>query len=65
MNLQSVREGDIVQVNKRGRLFLASVVEKERGKVKIDPLLDNINYFEASAREVVAHWRKSGVRTDA
>ena len=46
MNLSTVRPDDIVLVDKRGSRFHAHV---ERG----------ITYRAASAREVLAHWRKS------
>lgn len=63
MNLQGVRTGDIVRVDKRGRRFLAQVEDKEAGKLKITPILPNVNYFEASSREIVEHWKKMGART--
>jgi len=62
MNLQGVRVGDIVRVDKRGRRFLAEVQEKESGRLTIKPLQSGINYFEASAREVVEHYKKMGQR---
>lgn len=59
MTLTSVKEGDIVEVNKKGRVFLARVEAKQKGCVEIRPLHGNINYFEASAREIITHWRKA------
>lgn len=58
MTLASVHAGDIVRVNIKGRRFLAFVQETERGAVKIKPIERNINYFRASARQVIEHWRK-------
>lgn len=65
MQLTSVKPGDIVRIDKRGRVFLAEVVEKtaekgRNGRLKIRPVVKNISYTEATAQEVVEHWRKSG-----
>lgn len=60
MQLASVRPGDIVRVDKKGRVFLADVTGKDKGRLKIQPHSGNINYFEAGAREIICHWRKSG-----
>ena len=59
MNLQGVKDGDIVRIDKKGRIFLAEVTGKERGKIRVSPITNGITYHEASAREIVAHWRKS------
>jgi hypothetical protein len=53
MVLTKVKPGDTIKVNKRGRIFQAEVVEKDRGKLKIKPLDSNISYHEATAREVL------------
>jgi hypothetical protein len=58
MNLSRVSPGDIVRVNKKGRLFLATVSSKEPQGLKVTPIRDNISYHEASAREVVEHWKR-------
>lgn len=60
MVLTSVREEDIVRVDKKGRIFLAVVTEKEKGRVKIRPLDNRITYYEASSREIVTHYKKMG-----
>ena len=58
MNLQSIQPGDIVRVDKKGRIFLAEVTEKVRGKLKLSPITPSMTYYEASAREVTAHWKR-------
>lgn len=60
MTLQSIHEGDIVRVNRKGRVFLADVTGKEKGLLRIRPHDRNNTYFEAKASEVQAHWRKMG-----
>lgn len=65
MNLGSVREDDIVMVDKKGRRFLAMAGERihEEGKktrLKIRPIQKNITWFEASATEVVKHYKLMG-----
>lgn len=60
MQLTSVRPGDIVKVDKKGRRFFAEVEHKEKQKLTIDPIQRGISYREASAREVVGHWKQMG-----
>lgn len=58
MTIASVKEGDIVEVDKGGRLFFALVTDRRRG-LAIKPLSSGITYRSASAREVVGHYRRS------
>jgi hypothetical protein len=58
MNLANVREGDIVEINKRGRLFYARVQGKENHGLKLKPITSNTTYYDATAREVVGHWSR-------
>lgn len=58
MELGSVREGDIVEISKRGRRFYAVVREKESSRLKVRPITSGITYFDASAREVIEHWKR-------
>lgn len=60
MNLSPIATGDIVQVNKRGRVFLAVVGDVMPRTLTIRPLSGSINYFTAEAREVRTHYRKMG-----
>jgi hypothetical protein len=58
MNLAPIKEGDIVRVDHKGRIFLAFVEGKAPQALLIKPLDKRVNYFQASAREVKEHWRK-------
>ena len=60
MELASIRPGDIVRVDKKGRVFEAFVLAKRRGGLEIEPIQRGISYTSASAREVVCHWVKRG-----
>lgn len=57
MTLASIKEGDIVAVDKRGRVFHALVLKPRRqGELSISPFDTRITYFTATAREVVGLW---------
>lgn len=58
MTLGSIYAGDIVQVDKKGRRFLALVEERKTGELAIRPVDRGITYRSASAREVIKHWRR-------
>jgi hypothetical protein len=62
---KGIGPGDIVQVDKRGRRFHALVTELDqvdsgRFHLTIRPLDSRITYRQATVREVVAVWRRSG-----
>ncbi len=59
MNLPPIEVGSIVLVDKRGVRFHAHVLERRPGELRIRPIERNITWRSATAREVVAHWRKS------
>jgi hypothetical protein len=59
MQLSAIQVGDVVLVDKRGARFHAHVTAKQRGELRLRPIERNISYTAASAREIVAHWRKS------
>ncbi|TMK40650.1 MAG: hypothetical protein E6G56_07080 [Actinobacteria bacterium] len=63
MRLRAIHPGDVVKVNKRGRLFHAHV----RGigpadQLAIEPIERGISYRHATAREVIDHWARGGPR---
>jgi hypothetical protein len=58
MVLARIRPGDLVEVDKKGRRFIAHVEDVVYGAVKIVPL-GRENYFSATPREIVNHWRKA------
>lgn len=59
MNLTSVKPGDIVRVNKKGRIFHAVVGDKVNGELRLRPIEPNITWFTARAREIEMAWHKS------
>ncbi len=62
MELASIRPGDIVRVDKKGRVFEAFVLGKHKGELEIEPIQRGVTYTSASAREVVCHWAQRGRR---
>lgn len=52
MNLARINEGDMVQINIRGRVFDAVVVKKEPGIVRFVPTHKNITHFHARSNQV-------------
>lgn len=58
MTLSSVRVGDIVHVDKKGRLFFALVEGKGERQLTIAPLCRE-TYRECTAREVIGLYRKA------
>jgi hypothetical protein len=60
MRLQGICVGDIVLVDRKGRLFHAEVVgtAHRRSELAIKPIERGITYYTASAQDVVAHWRR-------
>ncbi len=61
MRTRGIDPGDMVLVNKRGRIFHARVRKvEEDGRLRVEPVERNISYRECTAREVVDHWRHAG-----
>jgi hypothetical protein len=59
MTLASVKVDDLVLVSKRGRQFLAVVTRRADGRLQFEPVDRRVSYREATAREVIGHWRKA------
>jgi hypothetical protein len=59
MTLASVKVDDLVLVSKRGREFLAVVIGRADGRLRFQPVDRRVSYQQATAREVVGHWRKA------
>lgn len=59
VNLTSVREGDIVEVDIKGRRFFARVDDKDQTGVCIKPITAGITWRHATARQVIGHYRRS------
>jgi hypothetical protein len=54
---RGIRSGDLVKVDKRGRVFYARVLGASRlGGLALEPLDRRISWRQATAREVVDHW---------
>jgi len=64
VNLQPIREEDIVECDVRGRRFYALVAGKDRGLLRIRPIDRGVNHFTVRANQVINHFRrsKSGAR---
>ena len=57
MRARGIHSGDLVLVNRLGRLFYAKVGGLERaGVLAVEPLDRRVSYRTAKAREVVDHW---------
>ena len=60
MKLDRIAVNDIVEVRVRGRLILGRVTEIKDGVVYFNPICPGAGWRHAKAREVIAHWRKTG-----
>jgi hypothetical protein len=58
MRLTTVREGDIVAVDLRGRRFHAIVAGRNGTRLAIRPIERGNNYGTVTARQVTSHWSK-------
>ena len=57
MRTRSIRAGDVVEVDKRGRRFHALVLSLEPDEgLELRPRQRGITFRQATAREVVDHW---------
>lgn len=56
MNLASIKTGDIVEVDKKGRRFHALVRGLDQGELAVHPFDRRVTYRQATAREVVGIW---------
>lgn len=58
MTIATVREGDIVHCDVKGRRFHALVESKTGGHLHVRPIEPNISYRRVTARQVIGHWRR-------
>ncbi len=57
MRTRAIASGDLVLINKRGRLFYAKVAGTGlNGGLTVEPLDRHITWRQATAREVIDHW---------
>jgi hypothetical protein len=60
MRTSSIRTGDIVYCNKRGRLFHARVLKLDAdGTILVEPIERNISYRHVEGSEIAEHWARS------
>lgn len=58
-SLARIKPGDIVKVNRAGRIFYAIVREKQpRLLSRIEPITHNVTYTTAKGTEVVEHYSR-------
>jgi hypothetical protein len=60
MRLERVQAGDLILARIKGRSIYGEVLEVTGGEINFRPLCAAAGWHHASAREVVAHWRRTG-----
>jgi hypothetical protein len=60
MRLEGIQTGDIVEVDRMGRRYLAVVTGAMPGGLQVLPVDRRITYRTCRAREVIGHWAKRG-----
>ena len=65
MRLDQIAVDDIVEARIKGRCVLGRVTEVTDGIVYFRPISPAAGWRHASAREIIAHWRKTGRRSAA
>jgi hypothetical protein len=59
MNTAGIHPGDLVLCDVRGARFHAYVKEHTDGGLAVRPIERGITYRQVTARQVIAHWRRS------
>jgi hypothetical protein len=58
---RGIHPGDLIMVNKRGRVYYARVLGAgATGGLTVEPLDRRISWRQATAREVIDHWAHAG-----
>jgi len=65
MRLEQIGVGDLVLCQIKGRRIYGEVLKITDGTVEFRPLCPAAGWRHASAREITAHWRKTGRRATA
>jgi hypothetical protein len=60
MRLAHVLVGDIVLVNRKGRVFHAVVTGIELRGLALEPIDKRVTYRRCGAHDVVGHWARRG-----
>ncbi len=65
MRTRSIKPGDIVLVNKRGRIFHAMIRgAATAGGFDVAPIERGISHRHCKAAEITDHWSKTTIRRD-
>lgn len=56
MTTASLKPGDIVEVDKKGRRFIAVVKGVTRGGFDVRPIDSRVSYHSATSREICGIW---------
>lgn len=65
MRTGRIQIDDVVEVNLRGRILLGRVTDVGDAVVYFQPVCPGAGWRHAKAREITAHWRKTGRRAGA
>lgn len=63
--MSRIQIDDVVEVRVKGRPILGRVTQVSDGVVYFNPICPGAGWRHATAREIVAHWRKTGRRGGA
>jgi hypothetical protein len=58
MNIGGIEPADVVEVDRRGRVFHATVHARGPGCLQLEPLRPNITWRQARSHQVIRHWRQ-------
>ncbi|MTD47130.1 hypothetical protein GKE82_24640 [Conexibacter sp. W3-3-2] len=58
MTTANLRPGDLVEIDRKGRRFLAIIDTIDTGHLTLTPLQRGISYREATSREVVRAYKR-------
>lgn len=53
MNASKIQPGDVIEVNKKGRIFKAMVRSKNGHEISVLPLTKGASYYTITARDIV------------
>lgn len=63
MRRAPIEPGDLVEVDKKGRRFIALVIAVDPGgDVRVEPVCRGVSWRAATSRELVRHWKKAARR---
>jgi hypothetical protein len=62
LKLAQIHPDDVIEARIKGRSVMGRVTEVNDGVVYFRPISPAAGWRHASAREIVAHWRKTGRR---